>query len=168
MINIGPVKKDSGVDSYLTLFDLIVVLAKRRRDLADQKLAALGINHTEARLLSVLHHEGGETTQDVISAALLVDRSNAGRALKQLEAGGYVVRRKDDTDKRANLVRMTDKGRDMVSGLMGLKAAMAQAFFEGMTEGEVKAAAKLLLKTVGEEDLKAFAKTAGGDGKPPR
>src|SRR5512145_2076009 len=83
------------VSSFMKLFDLIGELARRRYQAAEQCFSALGLNHTEARLLAILSQHHGVAAQDVLSNRLTVDRSNAGRALQRLEQDGYVSRRKD-------------------------------------------------------------------------
>ena len=77
------------------LFDLIGALGRRRYQVGEQAFSSLGLNHTEARLLTILDRESGEATQDALSSSLFVDRSNAGRALKGLEQRRYVSRHKD-------------------------------------------------------------------------
>ena len=97
-------------DPRIELFELIGALARRRYQAAERSYAPLGLNHTEARLLTMLAGEGGAATQDALSRRLFVDRSNAGRAFKRLEQAGYVGRRKDDADNRTNLVDITAEG----------------------------------------------------------
>ncbi len=108
------------MDNFLTLFDLIGVLARRRYQIAERYFSALGLNHTEARLLTLLGREGGTATQETLSNLIFVDRSNVGRALQRLEQGGYIERRKDDVDKRTNLVQITAKGHRTVGELSKL------------------------------------------------
>lgn len=129
---------------FLTLFDLIGVLARRRYQAAEHGFAVLGLNHTEARLLTILRGEGGAAPQDELSGRLHVDRTNAGRALKRLEQEGFVVRRKDDADRRMNSVQMTPKGRQAAADITKLKKKMAESFFGDLTEAEAGLAAKLL------------------------
>ena len=117
MPRVTDVKREFPMDSFVRLFDMIGVLARRRYQEAERWFRELGLNHTEARLLTLLNEEGGSSTQEALSNLLLVDRSNAGRALKRLEQGDYVVRQPDEADKRTNLVRMTAKGREAVGEL---------------------------------------------------
>jgi DNA-binding MarR family transcriptional regulator len=134
------------VNSFLTLFDLIGELARRRYQTAERFFSALGLNHTEARLLTLLHRGDGAAAQDALSNQLSVDRSNAGRALQHLEEGGYIVRRKDDTDKRANLVRITSKGRKAAIAISRLKKEIAESFFGDLNEDEAGTVVNLLRK----------------------
>lgn len=135
-------------NSFLTLFDLIGELARRRYHTAERCFSALGLNHTEAHLLALLRREGGVAAQDVLSNGLSVDRSNSGRAMQRLEQAGYVVRRKDEVDKRANLVQITPKGAKSVVEISKLKKKMAQSFFGDLKEDEAGVIVDLLRKAL--------------------
>ena len=130
----------------IELFELIGALARRRFQAAERSFASLGLNHTEARLLAMLADEAGPTTQDALSRRLSVDRSNAGRAFKRLEQAGYVGRRKDDTDNRANLVDITSKGRETAAEVNRLRTEMARTFFGELTDADAATIVKLLGK----------------------
>jgi DNA-binding MarR family transcriptional regulator len=140
------------MDNYLTLFDLIGILARRRYRTAEHYFSALGLNHTEARLLTLLQQQNGAATQEALSSLLFVDRSNAGRALKTLEQTGYVERRKDDADRRANLVALTEKGRTAVTQIATLKEEIARSFFAALTEEEAGEVLAILRKAVPNDD----------------
>ena len=132
----------------LELFELIGVLARRRYQAAERSYAALGLNHTEARLLAMLDAEAGAATQDALSRRLFVDRSNAGRAFKRLEQAGYVGRRKDDADNRTNLVDITPKGREAAAEVNRLGGEMARTFFGDLTDADAAAVVALLRKAL--------------------
>lgn len=140
------------MDNFLTLFDLIGVLARRRYQTAERYFSTLGLHHTEARLLTLLGQEGGTATQEALSNLIFVDRSNAGRALKHLEAGGYIERHQDKADKRTNLVHITAKGQTTVVELSKLRREMAQSFFGDLTEGEAGTIVEILQKAITNED----------------
>lgn len=142
------------MDPFLRLFDLIGVLARRRYQAAETYFSALGLKHTEARLLTLLGQEGGKATQDALSNMIFVDRSNAGRALKRLEQQGYVERRKDEADKRGNFVQITAKGRKAVAEISKIKKKMVQGFFGGLTKEEAGAVVEILGKALknGEDE----------------
>jgi len=152
---------------FLTLFDLIGVLARRRYQAAEHGFAVLGLNHTEARLLTILRGEGGATPQDELSGRIHVDRTNAGRALQRLEGEGYVVRRKDDADRRMNFVQITPKGRQAAAEIAKLKKKMAESFFGDLTEDEAGLAVKLLRRAVPDE-IPALQMTPTGKSRPKR
>jgi DNA-binding MarR family transcriptional regulator len=130
------------------LFEIIGALARRRYQTAERVYASLGLNHTEARLLSMLDDEAGAPTQDALSSRLHVDRSNAGRAFKRLEQAGYVARRKDDADSRTNLVDITPKGRKAAAEVNQLSDEMARTFFGDLTEADAATVVTLLRKAL--------------------
>ena len=140
------------MDNYQNLFDLIGVLAHRRYKAAEQNFSALGLNHTEARLLTLLDRENGVATQDALSNMLFVDRSNAGRGLKRLEQGEYIARRENEDNKKTKLVLITEKGRQAVVEISKLRKKMAQSFFGNLKEDEAGAIADLLQKIFTKEE----------------
>ena len=139
------------MNNLLTLFDLIGELARRRYQTAERYFSTLRLNHTEARLLTLLQRENDVITQDALSNLLFVDRSNAGRALKSLEHQGYIERCQNDADKRTNLVQITARGREAVTEILKLKEKMAQDFFGNLTEEEAGEIMNLLRKVVTNE-----------------
>lgn len=140
------------MDSLTALFDLVGGLARRRYQMAERYFSKLGLNHTEARLLTLLGQEGGTATQDRLSGLLFVDRSNAGRALKRLERERYVVRKKDDTDKRTNLVEIDIRGRDAITEILKLKAEMVTEFFGDLSDRDAATVVSLLEKALPDDD----------------
>ncbi len=143
---------ESDMDNFLTLFDVIGELARRRYQAAERCFAALGLNHTEARLLTLLGQQGGTATQDALSNLMFVDRSNAGRALNHLEQAGHIERRKGDGDKRTKLVQITAKGKTAVGDIAKLRREMAQHFFGALTADEAGSVVDLLSKALRNED----------------
>ena len=132
------------MDSFLTLFDLIGVLARRRYQTAERHFAVLGLNHTEARLLMLLKEAGGESTQEGLSNQLYVDRSNAGRALKRLEQENYVTRCEDPADRRSKIVRLAASGRKMTREIARIRKTVALSLFGELSESQAAAIVKLL------------------------
>lgn len=135
--------KSEGRDGFQELFDLIGELARRRYQAGERGFAALGLNHTEARLLTLLAREGGTAAQDALCGQLTVDRTNAGRALQRLETAGLVARKKDRGDQRAKTVRLTAEGRKMTRAIAYLRAQIARSFFGALTPQEAAGAAAL-------------------------
>ena len=134
------------MNDFETLFEQIGELARRRYLTAERHFAGLGLNHSEARLLTLLDREGGSASQETLSRLLLIDRTNAGRALKRLEREGYISRHPDETDKRAKSVRITGKGSDAVADIARLRAAIIESFFGDLTDRDAKRLVALLSK----------------------
>lgn len=143
-------KKDPS-NPQLELAELIGRAARRWHQLGERSFAALRLNHTEARLLTLLEQHGGGATQDTLSNQLSVDRSNAGRALSRLEAGGMVVRRKDELDARTKIVDITDAGRAAVQEIAQVRAEMAESLLGKLSRSETRAVSDLLRTVLGNE-----------------
>ena len=129
---------------YVELFGMIGALARRRYQAAERSFVAVGLNHTEARLLTLLHKDGGAATQDALSRRIFVDRSNAGRAFKRLEQSGFIDRRSDDADKRTNLIDITPKGREAAAEVARRGGEMARTFFGDLSEADAATIVELL------------------------
>ena len=138
-----------------SLFDLLGTISRQRFAMAERHFAKLGLNHTEARCLSLLSRAGGTATQEVLAGEMFIDRSNVGRALRTLEDQQYILRCKGMADKRANLVTITPKGEEMVGKIREVGESMAQAFFGGLTDEQIKETEKLLSIIANNEALKS-------------
>ena len=138
------------MDNYLQLFDLVGELARRRYQVAERHFSTLGLNHTEARLLTLLKAAEGQSSQESLSNSLIVDRTNAGRALKALEARGYISRKKGDVDKRTNIVHITAKGSAAAGEIAVLKTRIVESFFGDLSESDATTILALLGPVLGD------------------
>ena len=151
------------MDKFTELFDLIGALARRRYKEGEQHFSALGLNHTEARLLTLLDQEKGAATQDALSNRLSVDRSNAGRGLKNLEQKGYIRRSENEGNKKTKFVETTAKGRQTIVEISKIRKKMAQSFFGDLTEDDAGAIVELLQKALADEDDAASSNAFGDE-----
>lgn len=120
--------------SRQALFDLIGVLARKRHHLAEEEYTALGLNHTEARLLTIIRERGGSMPQEDLSQRVGIDRTNTGRALQKLENKGYLLRESDETDRRAKFIRLTTKGSSAAAEIAEIRKQLALTFFGSLSE----------------------------------
>lgn len=141
--------KSVSASSYSELFDLIGELAHKRFRMAERALIVLGLNHSEARLISVLAQQGS-MTQDALSATLTIDRSNAGRSLKKMESRGYIIRTKDELDKRTNVVAITDAGRKVAVEVDAVRDSLVSALFQDLAEEDAEVIVDLLRRAFPE------------------
>jgi len=72
---------------------------------------ATDLTPTQARLMAQLDPEG--TRVVTLAARARITKQSAAFLVDQLERAGYVVRVADPSDKRAKLVRLTPRGRDI-------------------------------------------------------
>jgi DNA-binding MarR family transcriptional regulator len=67
----------------------------------------IGIGQHYMFLLPLFHNDG--ITQEQLSLKLNVDKATTARAVKKLEDEGYILRKIDETDKRAYHICLTNK-----------------------------------------------------------
>jgi DNA-binding MarR family transcriptional regulator len=107
----APERPDTGPETYLSvLFACSRILIRR----FDARLAELGFNRAQWMLLNTIdQHEGLRQT----TLADLTELGNAtiGRTIDGLERNGWVERRVDPTDRRANRLHLSRRGRAMLA-----------------------------------------------------
>lgn len=84
---------------------------------ATRFLGEYGLSDAQFNLLMMLKHQGaGEgLTQSQLGEMMLVNRANVTGLVDRMEKAGLVQREGDPTDRRANRVRLTDAGRELVN-----------------------------------------------------
>ncbi len=76
-----------------------------------------------------------ETDVARLRAELAIDRGHLSRMLARFEDGGLVTRTRSSADRRRQVVRLTDRGRDQRAMLDARSAGEAEALLAGVDEG---------------------------------
>ena len=66
-------------------------------------------------------YKNDNMSQEQLSKNLIIDKSATARAIKSLEEKEYIIRKKNDNDKRTNRIKLTKKGieiKDRLSNLL--------------------------------------------------
>lgn len=98
-------------------------LARLTRVRAESALTPLGLRARHLVALTVLR-DHGSATQQSLSGALRIDRTNLVGLLNELEADGLIARRRSVEDRRRHIVELTEEG---ASRLEAAEAALAAA-----------------------------------------
>jgi DNA-binding MarR family transcriptional regulator len=81
-----------------------------------ERLATLGLTPRMWGAMNVLEHEGA-VSQQQLGRAIGMDPSSMVSTIDELEAKGWVERRRHPTDRRAHALHITDAGREaLISG----------------------------------------------------
>jgi DNA-binding MarR family transcriptional regulator len=123
------------------LDELLEVAVLVNADMASG-LGSLGLTPARTHLLWVVHHRG-PSTQRVLAEALDVSARNVTGLVDALEEGGFVTREPHPSDRRATLVTLTARGREVAEGLVRghgefatlLFGDMSQRTFDGFSRG---------------------------------
>lgn len=81
-----------------------------------KELSGLGVGPGQFMFLLELYRGDGRSQED-LAETLNIDKGTTARAIKKLEEEGFLTREKDEIDKRAYKLYLTDKGKDIKESL---------------------------------------------------
>jgi MarR family transcriptional regulator, organic hydroperoxide resistance regulator len=110
-----------------------------------QALAAHGLSLSQFDVLATLWHGEGITQQE-LAERLLVTKGNVVGLIDRVSAAGWVERRCDPEDRRANRLYLTDAGRTLLSNVFPCHTADVCKAFGRLTEAELRQMHQLLEK----------------------
>lgn len=113
-----------------------------------------GLQHGEFDVLATLRRSGvpeGLTPTALFEAAMMSSGGMTAR-IDRLEKAGLVERRPHPSDRRATLVKLTDKGFDLIEAMMPVHEKTAQEILSPLSREEQKALNDLLARLIGGLD----------------
>lgn len=108
--------------------------------LFDRMLAEADIdafNGAQGRILYVLWQRDGLTISQ-LSAQTSLANTTLTSMLDRMEQSGLILRKPSPTDRRALLIRLTDKARALQQDYDRISQRMNEMYYLGFTEGEVR------------------------------
>ncbi|SRR5581483_10284601 len=108
---------------------------------------ALGIRLKQLAALDYLRERGG-TTQQELGQGMLVDANNCVILLNDLEQAGYVVRRRDPSDRRRHIVEMTPAGAEALAAAERRLQAVEDEVLRNLSAAERAKLRSLLAKAL--------------------
>ncbi len=118
------------------------------RDLRRRTFAALepwDVTPSQARALGVLHRHGALRLRDLAEHLRIAPRS-ATEVVDDLAGRGLAERRPDPDDRRATLVRLTERGADTAAAVRAARAAGADDFFAALDDADRAELARILTR----------------------
>ena len=109
----------------------------RRTILPDQ------MSLTQALVLHTLRERGAQRVTD-LAGIEGVRQPTCTVLVNTMEAEGWVVRTVDPSDRRAVLVELTDRGREVLDGITRARAVVLDRYLDGLTDAERDALAAAL------------------------
>src|SRR3954469_10233074 len=103
----------------------------------DQALETHGLSVPQFDVLATLGFEQGITQQE-LAQRLLVTKGNICGMIDRMEASGWVERRPDPEDRRANRLFLTDQGRHLLGKALPDQQRILGRMFEALGEGETQ------------------------------
>ena len=111
----------------------------------DVKLDHLGLGSGTIHVLTCLYENDG-VHQDILAEAIQFDKSSAARAVGRLEKEGYVTKKPDLTNRRRNIVRITEKALKVKGEILIILKGITEYLFIGFSEEEMTQYYELSLK----------------------
>lgn len=93
-------------------------------------------NGAQGRILYVLWQQEGLTISQ-ISAQTSLANTTLTSMLDRMEQSGLIVRTPSPTDRRALLIRLTDKARSLREDYDRISRQMNEVYYQGFTESEI-------------------------------
>lgn len=106
-----------------------------------------GVTLPQFDVLAELDRATAPQTMTVLSRQLLVSSGNVTGLIDRLVRDGFVVRRPSVTDRRVQLVELSDRGRREFRSMAEAHARWLAELFDGLGEAEVERLNELLAHT---------------------
>jgi len=101
----------------------------------NEKMERLGISGSQGTfLLAVIRHPG--VSQEELADRLVFNKSSVARKIAELEAKGFVFRRRSETDKRQFCVFATEEGAKLAPEIIRINQEFFSRLKESFTEEE--------------------------------
>ena len=102
-----------------------------------EALAVHGLSLPQFDVLATLAHGEGITQQE-LAAHLLVTKGNVVGLIDRVSAAGWVERRPDPDDRRANRLYLTDSGKSLLARAWPCQTAIGKRVFGTLSEAELR------------------------------
>ncbi|PTT60703.1 MarR family winged helix-turn-helix transcriptional regulator [Arthrobacter sp. HMWF013] len=92
----------------------------------NEKLSAIGLTHAGVIAIEVLSAQGS-MTQAQLAQYVRVQAQTMGKTLSRLEAHGHIVRVRSTSDRRSQVVSLTDSGREAAVAAVEMERSVLAA-----------------------------------------
>jgi len=128
-----------------SLGDAFGAVARRLRAASMAAFAAYDVTPSQVRAIRVLDTHGGVRSKELADHLRIAPRS-ATEVVDALEAKGLVSRSADPHDRRATVVALTDRGRELSEEVRRARGVESERMFERLTQTDRADLARILGK----------------------
>ena len=126
----------------------IYYTASKIKKRADEFFRPFGLTDVQFNLIMLLSHQSGKEgglSQAQISEMMLVNRANITSLIDRMESAD-LVKRTSAADRRVNIVKLTDKGKNKLAKIEPSYAKGVKEAMSALSDSEQKQLIKLLEK----------------------
>ena len=129
-------------DSLLYQMTLTSRLQERR---LEERLKSLGLTRITWCVLLAVHNEG-LVQPSAIADFIGIDRTATSRALRQMEASGWLARHGGSEDRRTTTVKLTPQGKALLASATPLAEENNRHFLSRLGPGEAETLARIMAR----------------------
>lgn len=118
-----------------------------------KELSKHGIGIGQLMFLTQLYKQDG-ISQEELTEILRIDKGTTARAIKKLEEENFVVRVKDEKDRRAYKVYLTDKAKEIKLDILNVLKTWDKTLVSNLTDEETETFTRILKKLCINNNLK--------------
>lgn len=118
-----------------------------------KEISKFGIGSGQIMFLMQLYKKDG-ISQEELSENLHIDKGTTCRAIKKLEEEEFLIRVKDENDKRAYKLYLTEKSKDMEENIKSILYEWEKNISKELSQEEVDALLTVLKKICTNQNIK--------------
>jgi DNA-binding MarR family transcriptional regulator len=99
------------------------------------QLAQYNLGSGQFHFLMMLYNKDG-VNQETLAEMLNIDKATSARAIKKLEEQGYVIRKRDENDRRNYNIYLTDKAKKLKPKVKSILLRWTKQILQDLTEEE--------------------------------
>lgn len=132
---------------------LIIRSQRMWRSEADTAFAEAGFSFSSFLCMECIERMGAGSTQVLIADELGIRGPTLVRQLDLLEKDGYIVKKDSSDDRRAKIVALSPKGRNVLKRNLELLINMIETRLDGVTPAELRSSIRVFEKILSRGDI---------------
>jgi MarR family transcriptional regulator for hemolysin len=121
----------------------LLPLARLWRQAADRALSDMCVSASSGWALVQVGRLGDDVRQTDLATQLDVTQASLVRSIDQMTAAGLVERRRDPADARVSRIRLTERGRTLVTTIVAKFTTLRHEMLEGVTDDDLATALRV-------------------------
>lgn len=124
------------------------------RKMAREAAARHGVSEAASAPLIWIDRLGENVRQNALAEAVGIEGASLVRLIDELESSGLVTRKPDPSDRRANSISLTPRGREVVTEVNEDIQRLRLDIFKNVDRADIHAATRVLqaIKAAGDKD----------------